>query len=79
MVDIKLQKASSGYAAAKVLPGGELICPAGYPLRKIDHNTWRCDGGHHEYKLDEDTIRLDKFGNWVIKTNPGADAEIIGP
>jgi len=74
MADIKLQKAAPEYAAAKVNADGELRCPAGYPLRKIDHNTWRCDGGHHEYKLDENTIMLDKFGNWIIKTNSGADA-----
>ena len=52
---------------------GVLRCPRGYPLRKIDANTYRCDGGFHEYHLDEQELIFDKFGNVLVKNNQEAD------
>jgi len=57
----------------KQTPDGKLLCPAGYPLRKIDSMTWRCEGGHHEYRLDEETMILDKFGHYWVKSSNSSD------
>lgn len=46
---------------------GILRCVCHYPLRKIDEDTWLCEGGNHQYRFDEGTIAYDKFGNVILR------------
>ena len=75
MTDIKPERGNAGehFIYANKNSDGTLICPAGYVIRKCSDDTWRCEGGHHEYRLDEETIAYDKFGAIMIKKNNEAD------
>jgi hypothetical protein len=64
-----------GYQEIQKGADGKLRCPRGFLLRKIDANTYRCDGGYHEYRMDDQSMILDKFGNWIVKRDADADSK----
>ena len=46
---------------------GVLKCCCGFPLYKEDENTWRCEGGNHRYRIDEDEMFLGVNGQLMFK------------
>ena len=46
---------------------GVLRCSCGNELIKIDETTYQCSGGYPIYRIDDNTVFIDKFGNLMIK------------
>jgi hypothetical protein len=42
-------------------------CVCGYILIKLDDKKYRCEGGNHQYNMEEGDVSLDKFGNAMLK------------
>ena len=50
--------------------GEDIICPSGYTMTKQSDGIFRCEGGGHQYRIEEGEIILDKLGNyWVRNTS----------
>lgn len=48
-------------------PDGSYSCCCDYEIKKVDENTWKCEGGGHTYRMDEGDMVMDKFGNMMMK------------
>lgn len=47
--------------------GEVLRCCCGYELIKEDEDTYRCTGGSHRYRISEEEVHLDVYGNVMLK------------
>ncbi len=46
---------------------GSYSCPCSYVIVKVDKNVWRCEGGGHEYRMDESEVIKNKMGEIMLK------------
>lgn len=46
---------------------GDLKCSCGRELIKQDSETYKCSGGYPQWRIQDNEVRIDKFGNILLK------------
>ncbi len=46
---------------------GVMHCSCGRLLIKVDEDTYRCEGGYPEWRLDKNEVFKDKYGNLYLR------------